>query len=53
MKVFLALPEELAAALQAAVSGTEPMNQAIKQCFASGRSIDGVVVKRRYHVRTA
>jgi hypothetical protein len=41
MKVFLALPEELAAALQAAVSGAEPMNQAIKQCFASGRTIDG------------
>jgi hypothetical protein len=53
MKVFLTLPEELAAALQAAVSGAEPMNQAIKQCFASGRSIDGVVVKRLYHPRTA
>ena len=53
MKVFLALPEELAAALQAAVSDAEPMNQAIKQCFASGRTIDGVVVKRLYHLRTA
>jgi hypothetical protein len=53
MKVFLALPEELAAALQAAVSGAEPMNQAIKQCFASGRTIDGVVVKRLFHLRTA
>jgi hypothetical protein len=53
MKVFLALPEELGAALQAAVSGTEPMNHAIKQCFASGRTIDGVVVKRLYHLRTA
>jgi hypothetical protein len=53
MKVFLALPEELAAALQAAISGAEPMNQAIKQCFASGRNIDGVVVKRLYHLRTA
>jgi hypothetical protein len=52
MKVFLALPEELAAALQAAVSDAEPMNQAIKQCFASGRTIDGVVVKRLYHLRT-
>jgi hypothetical protein len=52
MKVFLALPEELAAALQAAVSGAEPMNQAIKQSFASGRTIDGVVVKRLYHLRT-
>jgi hypothetical protein len=52
MKVFLALPEELAAALQAAVSGAEPMNQAIKQCFASGRTIDGVVVRRLYHLRT-
>lgn len=53
MKVFLALPEELAAALQAAVSNAEPMNQAIKQCFASGRTIDGVVVKRLYHLRIA
>jgi hypothetical protein len=53
MKLFLALPEELAAALQAAVSGAEPMNQAIKQCCASGRTIDGVVVKRLYHLRTA
>jgi hypothetical protein len=53
MKVFLALPKELAAALQAAVSSTEPMNQAIKQCFASGRTVDGVIVKRLYHLRTA
>jgi hypothetical protein len=53
MKVFLAMPEELAAALQASVSGAEPMNQAIKQCFANGRTIDGVVVKRLYHLRTA
>jgi hypothetical protein len=51
MKVFLALPEELAAALQASISGAEPMNQAIKQCFASGRAIDGVVVKRLFHLR--
>jgi hypothetical protein len=53
MKVFLALPEELAAALQAAVSNAEPMNQVIKQYFASGRTIDGVVVRRLYHLRTA
>ena len=53
MKVFRALPEELAAALQATVSGAEPMNQAIKQCFASGRAIDGVAVKRLYRLRTA
>jgi hypothetical protein len=53
MKACLALPEELAAALQAAVSGAEPMNHAIKQCFASGRTIDGVVVRRLYHLRTA
>jgi hypothetical protein len=53
MKVFLALPEELAAALQGAISGAEPINQAIKQCFASGRTIDGVVVRRLYHLRTA
>jgi hypothetical protein len=53
IKVFLALPEELAASLQASVSSAEPMNQAIKQCFASGRTIDGVAVKRLYHLRTA
>jgi hypothetical protein len=53
MKVFLALPEELAAALQAAVSSAEPMNQAIKQLVAGGRIIDGVQVKRLYHLRTA
>jgi hypothetical protein len=53
MKVFLALPEELAASLQAAVRSAEPMNLAIKQCFASGRTIDGVVVKRLHHLRTA
>jgi hypothetical protein len=53
MKVSRALPEELAAALQATVSGAEPMNQAIKQCFANGKTIDGVVVKRLYHLRTA
>jgi hypothetical protein len=52
MKVFLALPEQLAAALQASVSGAEPMNQAIKQYLASGRAIDGIVVKRLYHLRT-
>jgi hypothetical protein len=53
MKVFLALPEELAEALHAAVSSAEPINQAIKQCFAGGKTIDGVVVKRLYHLRTA
>jgi hypothetical protein len=53
MKVFLALPEELAEALQAALSSAEPINQAIKQCFAGGKTIDGVVVKRLYHLRTA
>jgi hypothetical protein len=53
MRTVEALPDELAAALQAAVSGAEPMNEAIKQCFASGRTIDGVVVRRLYHLRTA
>jgi hypothetical protein len=53
MKVFLALPQQLATTLQASVSSAEPMNQAIKQCFASGRTIDGVVVKRLYHLRIA
>jgi hypothetical protein len=53
VKFFLALPEELAAALQASVSGAEPMNQAMKEYFASGKTLDGVVVKRLYHLRTA
>jgi hypothetical protein len=53
MKVSLALPDELAATLQAAISSEEPMNQAIKACFAGGRTIDGVIVKRLYHLRTA
>jgi hypothetical protein len=53
MKICLALPEELAAALESSVSSAEPMNQAIKQLVASGRVIDGVQVKRLYHLRTA
>jgi hypothetical protein len=53
MKVLPALPEALSASLQAAVSRAEPMNQAIKQCFASDMTIDGVVMKRLYHRRTA
>ena len=53
MKVVLALPHELVAGLQTAVDSAEPMNQAIKQYFANGKTVDGVVVKRLYHPRTA
>jgi hypothetical protein len=53
MKIFLALPEELAAALESKVSSAEPMSQAIKQLIASGRTVDGVQVERLYHLRTA
>ncbi|HEY2038205.1 MAG TPA: siphovirus Gp157 family protein [Edaphobacter sp.] len=53
MKIFLALPEELAAALESKVSSAEPMSQAIKQLIASGRTVDGVQVDRLYHLRTA
>jgi hypothetical protein len=54
MKIVLALPEELAAALEAAVSGAEPMNEPGDQTMLrDGRTIDGVVVKRLYHLRTA
>ena len=53
MKIVLALPHELVAGLQTAVDSAEPMNQAIKQYFANGKTVDGVVVKRLYHPRTA
>ena len=53
MKAFAVLPDESAAGLQTGVSSAEPMNHAVKQCYASGKTIDGVVVKRLYHLRTA
>jgi hypothetical protein len=51
MQVFLALPDELASSLQSTVRATEPANSAIKQYFASGKTIDGVEVKRLSHLR--
>jgi hypothetical protein len=53
MKLFLALPDDVAAALQASVRDTEPQNSAIKQYFADGKTIDGVEVKRLSHLRVS
>lgn len=46
MKLFLALPDEVAVTLRASVRSTEPLNSAIKQRFAEGRTIADVEVKR-------
>jgi hypothetical protein len=35
------------------VKFTEPSNAAIKQHFASGKTIEGVEVKRLHHLRMA
>lgn len=53
MKVFLILPEDLAAAMQASVKNAEPQNSAIKQYLADGKTIDGVEVKRLSHLRVS
>jgi hypothetical protein len=53
MRVFLALPEDLAAAMQASVKNAEPQNSAIKQYFADGKTIDGAEVKRLSHLRVS
>jgi hypothetical protein len=53
LDVIRALPEGMASGLQAAVKATEPSSTAIKQHFASGKAIEGVEVKRLYHLRTA
>jgi Siphovirus Gp157 len=51
LEVIRALPEGMASGLQAAVKATEPSNTAIKQHFAGGKMIEGVEVKRLYHLR--
>lgn len=51
MKLFLAHPEDLAAALEAAVKDSEPLHAAIRQYLAEGKTIEGVEVKRRFHLR--
>jgi hypothetical protein len=51
LDVIRALPDEMASSLRASVKFTEPSNTAIKQHFASGKMIEGVEVKRLYHLR--
>jgi hypothetical protein len=51
LKVIRALPEGMASGLQAAVNATEPSKTAIKLHFASGKMVEGVDVKRLYHLR--
>ena len=51
MKLLPSLHDDLAAALQAAVKNSEPLHAAIKQYFAEGKSIEGVQVKRLFHLR--
>jgi Siphovirus Gp157 len=53
LNVVRALPDEMATGLRASVKFTEPSNTAIKQHFASGKVIEGVEVKRLYHLRVA
>jgi Siphovirus Gp157 len=53
LDVIRALPDEMASSLRASVKFAEPSNTAIKQRFASGKMIEGVEVKRLYHLRVA
>jgi hypothetical protein len=53
LDVARALPDEMAASLRASVKFAEPSNTAMKQRFASGETIEGVEVKRLYHLRVA
>jgi hypothetical protein len=48
-----ALPDEMASGLQAALNATEPSNTGIKLRFSSGKMVEGVEVKRFYHLRMA
>ena len=51
--IVAALPEELAASAQASVKCAEPSNVAIRQHIENGKFLDGVEVKRLYHLRMA
>ena len=51
MKLLPVLPKDLATALESAVKSSEPLLTAIKQYFAEGKSIEGVQVKRVFHLR--
>jgi Siphovirus Gp157 len=53
LNVIRALPDEMASSLRASVKFAEPSNTAIKQYFASGKMVEGVEVKRLYHLRMA
>jgi hypothetical protein len=53
LDVVRALPDEMASCLRASVKFAEPSNTAIKQHFASGKMVEGVEVKRLYHLRIA
>jgi Siphovirus Gp157 len=53
LEVIRALPDEMAYSLRASVKFAEPSNIAIKQHFASGKTVEGVEVKRLYHLRVA
>ena len=53
LQVVRALPDELASSLRASVKFSEPSSTAIKQHFAIGKTVEGVEVKRIYHLRIA
>jgi hypothetical protein len=53
LEVVRALPDKMASSLRASVKFAEPSNAAIKQYSASGKVIEGVEVKRLYHLRVA
>jgi hypothetical protein len=51
LEVIDALPKALAEPLVASVRSSEPSNSAIKQHIATGGVVEGVSVKRGYHLR--
>jgi hypothetical protein len=51
LDVIRALPDEMASSLRASVKSAAPSNTAIKQHFASGKTVECVEVKRQYHLR--
>jgi len=51
VRLFRALPKDLAVALERTVKSSEPMLTAVTQYFAEGNTIEGVQVKRRFHLR--
>ena len=51
VRLFRTLPKDLAAGLERAVKNSEPLHSAIRQYFAEGNTIEGVQIKRRFHLR--